>query len=95
MQLNSVEANKYRLTDESIELNGKTFYRIQALKDFSNIKKGSLGGFVESERNLSQEDNCWIYGDAIISGDNEIVGDTMVFDINYIKKVIWKLINTK
>ena len=86
---------KYRLTTESIELNGKTFYRIQALKDFSNVKKGSLGGFVESERNLSQEGDCWIYGDAIISGDNEIVEDTTVFDINYIKKAIWKIINIK
>lgn len=83
---------KYRLTTESIELNGKAFYRIQALKDFSNVKKGSLGGFVESERNLSQEGDCWIYGDAIVSGDNEIVGDTMVFDVNYIKKAIRKLV---
>lgn len=87
-----MEANKYRLTDETIELNGKTFYRIQALKDFSNVKKGSLGGYIESERNLSQEGDCWIYGNAIISGDNEIVGDTMVFDINYIKKAIRKLV---
>lgn len=83
---------KYRLTTESIELNGKTFYRIQALKDFSNVKKGSLGGFVESERNLSQEGDCWIYGNAIVSGDNEIVEDTMVFDINYIKKAIHELV---
>ena len=35
---------KYKLTDETIEVNGKTLYRIEALKDFSNIKKGDKGG---------------------------------------------------
>lgn len=30
---------KYKLTDETIEVDGKTLYRIEALKDFSYIKK--------------------------------------------------------
>ena len=89
-----METKKYKLTNETIELNGKTLHRIKALKDFSNVKKGSLGGFIESERNLSQEGDCWIYGDAMVFGENEVTEDIMVFDINYIKKAIWKLINT-
>lgn len=83
---------KYELTEETIKFNGKTLYRIKALKDFSNVKKGSIGGFVESERNLSQEGDCWIYGDAMVFGDNEITECTMVFDINYIKKAIRELV---
>lgn len=30
---------KYRLTDEKREWCGRTLYRIEALKDFANVKK--------------------------------------------------------
>lgn len=49
-------------------------YRIKSLKDFGNVKKGDIGGFVESEDNLSQEGDCWIYDNAIVC-DNSIVKD--------------------
>ena len=55
---------KYKLTDESISFCGSELYRIEALKDFSNVKKGDKGGFVESEDNLSQHDDCWVYDNA-------------------------------
>ena len=42
---------KYKLTEESISFNGKTLYRIEALKDFADVKKGEKGGFIESESN--------------------------------------------
>ena len=35
---------KYKLTNESIIYNGRKLYRIKALKNFSNVKKGDLGG---------------------------------------------------
>lgn len=60
---------KYKLTEESINFFGITLYRIEALKDFGYIKKGDKGGYVESEANLSQEDNCWISDDAKICGN--------------------------
>ena len=45
---------------------GHTLHRIESLKDFTlmhgkEIHKGDLGGWVESENNLSQEGLCWIY----------------------------------
>ena len=52
---------KYKLTEETINVGDKTLYRIEALRDFSDVKKGDKGGFVEKEENLSQSDNCWIY----------------------------------
>ena len=55
---------KYELTDESIQWSGATLYRIRALKSFGNVKKGELGGYVESEFNLSHLGSAWIYGDA-------------------------------
>jgi UDP-3-O-[3-hydroxymyristoyl] glucosamine N-acyltransferase len=64
---------KYELTDETITINEtQTLYRIKALRDFGDVKAGDLGGYVESESNLSHEGNCWIYDDAIVSDSARI-----------------------
>ena len=57
---------KYELTAETKTEDGKTLYRIKALKSFNTIKVNDLGGFIESERNLSHEGNCWVYDDACV-----------------------------
>lgn len=76
---------KYELTDETIEVYGTALHRIKALKDFGNVKKGELGGYVESERNLSQEGNCWVCGNAKVCGDAEVCGNARVYgDADYI-----------
>ena len=67
-------SKKYKLTDETINLNGATLYRIEALKDFGEIKKGNKGGFIESENNLAHE------GDAWVSDNAHVYGDACVFD---------------
>ena len=60
---------KYKLTSEKIEHFNTTLYRIEALIDFSDVKKGEKGGFIEKEENLSQEGNARVYGDAQVYGD--------------------------
>ena len=70
---------KYKLTNETIFLNGITLYRIEALKDFASIKKGEKGGFIESEDNLSQNGNCWVYKNAKVFENANIYGDAEVF----------------
>ena len=35
---------KYKLTNETININGTTLYRIEALKNFFGVKKGDKGG---------------------------------------------------
>lgn len=67
-------SKKYKLTDETINLNGATLYRIEALKDFGEIKKGDKGGFIESENNLAHEGNAWVSDDACVY-DNARVSD--------------------
>ena len=69
---------KYKLTDETIEVNGKTLYRIKALKDFSNVKKGDRGGFIEKEENLSHLGDAWVYDDAKVFDNAEIFEDAVV-----------------
>lgn len=41
---------KYILTEKTKEYNGHTLHRIQAIKDFGDVKKGDLGGWIESEK---------------------------------------------
>ena len=69
---------KYKLTDETINVNEVTLYRIEALIDFNDVCKGDKGGFIENERNLSQGNNCWVYGDAKVHGNAEVYGNAMV-----------------
>ena len=73
---------KYKLTDESISFNGKTLYRIEAVIDFSNnfsdVKKGQKGGFIESEYNLSHEGDSWVYDNAKVFDNAEVFGNANV-----------------
>lgn len=63
---------KYELTKNTKVVDGKTLYQIRAIKDFGDVDKGDLGGWIEAEKNLSQEGNCWVSGDARVYG-TEIV----------------------
>lgn len=35
---------KYELTDQTINVDGRTLHRIKALRDFSDVQAGELGG---------------------------------------------------
>ncbi len=70
---------KYILTDETKEWRGRTLHRIQAIRDFDNVKKGDKGGWVESENNLSHSGNCWIYNEAIAAETSEVFDDALVY----------------
>ena len=71
---------KYKLTNEGIIFLGRTLYRIEALKDFCNVKKGDKGGYVESEKNLSQDGDCWIHGYAKVCNDAKVCGNAQIFN---------------
>lgn len=82
---------KFELVKEKyIELkDGRKLYQIRALREIQNermivsIKKGELGGYVESEKNLSQEGNSWIcqsarvYENALVK-DGSLVGNKVI-----------------
>ena len=79
--------NKYELTEETMEYDGHTLHRIKALKSFRTLKndywgytinKGDLGGWVESEKNLSQEGNCWIRDNSKVYGEAKITDDRVI-----------------
>lgn len=72
---------KFKLIEnDSIEINDHKLYRLQALIDFNDVQAGDLGGYIEHENNLSQTDDCWIYGNAKVYGNACVFGDASVYD---------------
>jgi len=71
---------KYKLTNNFIILDNKKLYKIEALRDFATVKKGQLGGWVENENNLSQDGECWIYGNAKIYDNARVLENAVVCD---------------
>jgi len=71
---------KYFLTKKKKKIGKITLFQIKATKDFSNVKKGDEGGYISSEKNLSQYGDAWVYGDARVSDDAEVSGDARVSD---------------
>lgn len=60
--------------------------RIKALRSFSDVNEGDVGGFIESESNLSHDGDCWIYhnakvyGHAVVSGNAKVMDEAEVYD---------------
>ena len=65
--MDNKEEKKYEILmdeDHTIEFEGRVLHRIRALKNFGLVEIGEIGGYVQTEDNLSQYGNCWIYDDA-------------------------------
>ena len=75
---------KYELTSEKKVIDGVELHRIKALDSFGNINKGDLGGWIESEKNLSQYENAWVcdnasvFGNAMVGGNATVSGNAWV-----------------
>ena len=70
---------KYELTSDTKIVFGHILYRIKALSSFGCVSAGDLGGFLESEKNLSQNGDAWVYGDARVYGNARVYGDAEVY----------------
>ncbi|WNO30069.1 hypothetical protein [Oceanotoga phage vB_OteS-UFV02] len=60
------------------------FFRVIALEDFGNVKKGDIGGFIEKEENLSQEGLCWVSDNAIVCDNAKVSGNALVLNCTYV-----------
>ena len=71
-----MQNKKYRIDyTQKIEEFGRTLYRIVALADFGIVTTGDQGGYIESEKNLSQYGNAWVYGNARVYDYAEVYGN--------------------
>jgi len=78
---------KYELMYQ-FKSDGILLYRICALRSFSDVKKGDIGGFVESEKNLSHDGNCWIYDSAKAIEHSRVHGDAKIHDHVLLKGIV-------
>lgn len=75
---------KYKLTHHTKVVDGHTLYRIKALKSFGDVRKGDLGGWVESYSNLSQKGTAWVYDHAKVSDSAKVYGQACIYDHNQV-----------
>ena len=74
-----MQNKKYRIDyTQKIEEFGRTLYRIVALADFGSVTTGDQGGYIESEKNLSQSGNAWVYGNAKVYDNARVYGNAEV-----------------
>lgn len=74
---------KYEFTGETMLFKGHTLHRIRALRDFGNIRfvaAGEIGGWIESEKNLSHEDSAWVADEAKVFHRANVCGDAQVYE---------------
>lgn len=83
---------KYKLMKDKppLVVARRKLWRIQCLTVVNELKSGDLGGWIEDERNLSQDGVCWVYPGAYVYGDAhvdqraKIKGEARVFGTAYI-----------
>ena len=75
---------KYEILKENfiVDKSGSVVFRIRALKEFclsdgTVVKKGTIGGYIQSESNLSHFDSCWVSDNAVVC-NNAIVCDKAI-----------------
>jgi carbonic anhydrase/acetyltransferase-like protein (isoleucine patch superfamily) len=71
---------KYEFTGETKQWFGRTLHRVRAVATIASIgvSVGDVGGWIETEGNLSRDGNAWVYGNAHVSGDARVYGNAWV-----------------
>ena len=71
---------KYEIT-EAAHPKYPWLHRIRAIRQVNEqVSPGMLGGYVQTEDNLSQEGTCWIYDQAVCCEEAAVADDGRMFD---------------
>ena len=77
---------KYILTENTKEIDRHTLYQIMAVKHIyingedeePEVESGELGGWIESEENLSHKGSCWVDNDSCVYGKAKVYGGGII-----------------
>lgn len=69
---------KYILTKNTKKIDDIILHQIRAIRSFGNVQKGDLGGYVETDANLTHYGNAWVKDNAIASGNALVCDDALV-----------------
>ncbi len=75
-----VDMKKYEFTGKETKYLGVTLKQIVCVTAFGFISVGDIGGYIESECNLSHLDNAWVFDSAMVFGNALVSGNVRVFD---------------
>src|SRR5574344_3033911 len=79
MSKKEAKTMKNKLKEETIEFDGRALYRIECVEPFQHVLKGTKGEYIESEKNLSQDGNAWVCGNARVYGNARVCGNARVY----------------
>lgn len=73
---------KYEFTGEVKYIGRKILHRIRAVRDIPEyeIKSGDMGGWLETEKNLSHNGSAWVTDSAVVMDAACVTGDACVMD---------------
>lgn len=75
--MTGLAGKKYEILNTG-ERESSGLHRIRALRDFGNVAKGDVGGFIHDESNLSHEGDCWIAEEASVSSQARVQDNAVV-----------------
>lgn len=80
--MSNPKKKKYEFTGEVKKEHGIELYRIRSLVSLPNYAAvpGTLGGWIESERNLSHNGSAWVSNEACVYNRARVFGDARVMD---------------
>lgn len=71
---------KYAFTKETITINTHVLHRIKALINIGSVCPGDLGGYIESEDNLSHSGKCWVFEGAYVFQNALVKDNAWIYD---------------
>ena len=63
------------IAGDSVQVGHRRLFRIRALRDFGQIRRGDVGGYLEGEANLDHNGHAWVSDVAQVYGPHGCVRD--------------------
>jgi hypothetical protein len=61
------------LADDCVVVGERRLFRIRAVRDFGEVRRGDIGGYIECEDNLCHDGDAWVHDVAQVYGPHAVV----------------------